>query len=31
MFRLGMGAYVNRSNNDLPFVFLGFGAAYPHP
>ncbi len=31
MFKFGYGFYVIRRNNAIPFVFLYFGAAYPHP
>jgi hypothetical protein len=31
MFKFGYEFYVIRRNNAIPFVFLYFGAAYPHP
>jgi len=31
MFKFGYKFYVIRRNSNIPFVFLYFGAAYPHP
>jgi hypothetical protein len=31
MFKFGYGFSVIRRNNAMPFAYLYFGAAYPHP